>query len=155
AAREIHRHLLPSVTALREVVAAKSRQFAGIIKIGRTHLQDAVPLTVGQEWSGYVAQLDDAIGRIERTLPGLYHLAMGGTAVGTGLNAPPGFAEAAAATIAEYTSLPFVTASNKFAALAASDAIVEAHSALRGLAVALLKLANDIRWLSSGPRCGL
>jgi fumarate hydratase class II len=154
-ALEIHRHLLPSVTALREVVAAKARQFAGIIKIGRTHLQDAVPLTVGQEWSGYAAQIDDAIQRIQETLPRLYRLAMGGTAVGTGLNAPKGFAEAAAAKIAEYTGLPFVTAPNKFAALAATDAIVAAHGALRGLAAALMKFANDIRWLSSGPRCGL
>src|SRR6185437_4825552 len=124
AARELHRHLLPSVTTLREVIAAKARQFAGIIKIGRTHLQDAVPLTVGQEWSGYVAQLDDALDRVRATLPGLYRLALGGTAVGTGLNAPPGFGEAAAAKIAEYTGLPFVTAPNKFAALAATDAIV-------------------------------
>ncbi len=155
AALEIHRHLLPAVMALRETVAAKARQFAGIIKIGRTHLQDAVPLTVGQEWSGYVAQLDDALQRIHTTLPGLYRLAMGGTAVGTGLNAPEGFAEAAAAKIADDTGLPFVTAPNKFAALAATDAIVAAQSALRGLAVVLMKLANDIRWLSSGPRCGL
>jgi fumarate hydratase class II len=155
AASAIHGRLLPSVAVLREVVAEKSRQFADIVKIGRTHLQDAVPLTVGQEWSGYVAQLDDAVSRIERTLPGLHRLAMGGTAVGTGLNAPVGFAEAAAAKIADSTGLPFVTAPNKFAALAATDAIVEAHGALRGLAAALMKLANDIRWLSSGPRCGL
>jgi len=155
AARELHRHLLPSVTTLREVIAAKARQFAGIIKIGRTHLQDAVPLTVGQEWSGYVAQLDDALDRVRATLPGLYRLALGGTAVGTGLNAPPGFGEAAAAKIAEYTGLPFVTAPNKFAALAATDAIVATHGALRGLAAALMKFANDIRWLASGPRCGL
>jgi fumarate hydratase class II len=155
AALEIHRHLLPAVTALREVVAAKARQFADIIKIGRTHLQDAVPLTVGQEWSGYVAQLEDAAQRVLDSLPGLYRLAMGGSAVGTCLNAPLGFAEAAAAKIAEYTDLPFVTAPNKFAALSATDAIVAAQSALRGLAVALMKLANDIRWLSSGPRCGL
>ncbi len=154
AAREIHRHLLPAVTALRQVVADKARQFADIVKIGRTHLQDAVPLTVGQEWSGYVAQMDDAIGRVHATLPGLYRLAMGGTAVGTGLNAPEGFAEAAAAKIAEYTGLPFVTAPNKFAALAATDAIVATQAALRGLAVVLMKFANDIRWLSSGPRCG-
>jgi len=155
AAGEIHRHLLPSVTALRQVVSAKARQFAGIVKIGRTHLQDAVPLTVGQEWSGYVAQMDDALERIKDTLPGLYRLAMGGTAVGTGLNAPKGFGEAAAAKIAEYTGLPFVTAANKFAALAATDAIVATHGALRGLAAALMKFANDIRWLASGPRCGL
>jgi fumarate hydratase class II len=149
------RRLLPSVTALREEIAARARRFAAAIKIGRTHLQDAVPLTVGQEWSGYVAQLDDAIGRIQDTLPGLYALAMGGTAVGTGLNAPPGFGAAAAAKIAHYTGLPFVTAPNKFAALAATDAIVAAHGALRGLAATLMKLANDIRWLASGPRCGL
>jgi fumarate hydratase class II len=154
AAREIHRHLLPAVTALRQVVADKARQFAGIIKTGRTHLQDAVPLTVGQEWWGYVAQMDDAIEGIHGALPGLYRLAMGGTAVGTGLNAPQGFAEAAAAKIADYTGLPFVTAPNKFAALAATDAVVAAQSALRGLAVVLMKFANDIRWLSSGPRCG-
>jgi fumarate hydratase class II len=155
AALEIHRHLLPAVTALRETIAAKARQFAGIIKMGRTHLQDAVPLTVGQEWSGYVAQMDDAIQRVHDALPGLYRLALGGTAVGTGLNAPANFAEAAAAKIAEYTGLPFVTAPNKFAALASTDAIVAAQAALRGLAVALMKMANDIRWLSSGPRCGL
>jgi len=153
-ALEIHRRLLPAATALREAAAAKMRQFAGIIKIGRTHLQDAVPLTIGQEWSGYVAQIDDALQRIHDALPALYRLAMGGTAVGTGLNAPEGFAEAAAAKIAEYTRLPFVTAPNKFAALASTDAIVAAQSALRGLAVAFMKFANDIRWLSSGPRCG-
>jgi fumarate hydratase class II len=155
AALEIHRHLLPAATALRQTVAAKSQQFAGIIKIGRTHLQDAVPLTVGQEWSSYVAQMDDAIQRVKDALPELYRLALGGTAVGTGLNAPPGFAESAAAKIADYTRLPFVTAANKFAALSATDAIVAAQGALRGLAVALMKFANDIRWLSSGPRCGL
>jgi fumarate hydratase class II len=154
AALEIHRRLLPAVTALCQVAADKARQFAGIIKTGRTHLQDAVPLTVGQEWSGYVAQMDDAIGRIHGVLPGLYRLAMGGTAVGTGLNAPEGFAEAAAAKSADYTGLPFVTAPNKFAALATTDAVVAAQSALRGLAVVLMKFANDIRWLSSGPRCG-
>ncbi len=155
AAREIHQRLLPSVTALRDAIAAKSRQFADVVKIGRTHLQDAVPLTVGQEWSGYVAQLDDALARVRDVLPGLYRLAMGGTAVGTGLNAPEGFAEAAAARIAEYTGLPFVTAPNKFAALAATDAIVAVHGTLRGLAAALMKFANDVRWLASGPRCGL
>ena len=140
---------------LRDVVAAKARQFADIVKIGRTHLQDAVPLTVGQEWSGYVAQLDAALQRVRDTLPGLHQLAMGGTAVGTGLNAPAGFGEASAAKIAEYTGLPLVTAPNKFAALAATDAIVATHASLRGLAVALMKLANDIRWFASGPRCGL
>jgi fumarate hydratase class II len=151
----IHRHLLPALAALRESVALKMRQFAGIIKIGRTHLQDAVPLTVGQEWSGYVAQLDDAIQRLRDALPGLYRLAIGGTAVGTGLNAPNGFAETAAAKIADFTRLPFVTAPNKFAALAATDAVVALHGALRGVAGTLMKFANDIRWLASGPRCGL
>jgi len=155
AALAIHRHLLPSLAALREVVATKARQFADIVKIGRTHLQDAVPLTVGQEWSGYVAQIDDAMGRVRDALPSLYSLAMGGTAVGTGLNAPADFGAATAAKIAEFTGLPFVTASNKFAALASTDAIVAAQGALRGLAVALMKFANDIRWLASGPRCGL
>lgn len=152
---EIHRRLLPAVEALRATIAAKSHQFADIVKIGRTHLQDAVPLTVGQEWSGYGGQIDDAIQRVKDAIPGLYQLAMGGTAVGTGLNAPRGFAEAAAAKIAEFTHLPFVTAANKFAAQASSDAMVAAQSALRGLAVTLMKFANDIRWLSSGPRCGL
>lgn len=155
AALGVHRHLLPALAALREAVAVKMRQFADILKIGRTHLQDAVPLTVGQEWSGYAAQLDDAMQRIRDTLPGLYRLAMGGTAVGTGLNAPKGFAEAAAAKIAELTGLPFVTAPNKFAALAATDAVVALQGALRGTAAALMKFANDIRWLASGPRCGL
>jgi fumarate hydratase class II len=155
AALEIRRRLVPTVTALRDAVAAKVQDFARIVKIGRTHLQDAVPLTVGQEWSGYAAQLADALARVEESLPGLYRLAMGGTAVGTGLNAPAGFGEAAAEQIAALTGLPFVSAPNKFAALASSDAVVAAHSALRGLAVALMKLANDLRWLGSGPRCGL
>jgi fumarate hydratase class II len=155
AALAIQRHLLPSLSALRESAADKMRQFADIIKIGRTHLQDAVPLTVGQEWSGYVAQLDDALRRIGAALPDLYGVALGGTAVGTGLNAPKGFAEAAAAKLAAYTGLPFAPASNPFAALAATDAVVALHGALRGVAVALMKFANDIRWLASGPRCGL
>src|SRR5262249_25604956 len=116
---------------------------------------DAVPLTLGQEFSGYVAQLDAALGYVESTLPGLYELALGGTAVGTGLNAPPGFAEAAAKQIAELTGLPFASAPNKFAALAAHDALVMAHGALKTLACALMKIANDLRWLGSGPRCGL
>ena len=123
--------------------------------IGRTHLEDAVPLTVGQEWSGYAAQLRDAITLIENSLPRLYHLAAGGTAVGTGLNAPPHFAEEIAAKIAELTGLPFVTAPNKFAAQGSLDAMVNAHAALRSLSVALMKIANDMRWLASGPRCGL
>jgi fumarate hydratase, class II len=125
------------------------------VKIGRTHLQDAVPLTLGQEFSGYVAQLDDDLERIEQSLPGLYELAIGGTAVGTGLNSPNGFGEKAAAKIAELTGLPFVSAPNKFAALAAHDALVQAHGAIRTLAVSLMKIANDIRWLGSGPRSGL
>jgi fumarate hydratase class II len=125
------------------------------VKIGRTHLQDAVPLTLGQEFSGYVAQLDADIGRIESTVPGLYELAIGGTAVGTGLNAPAGFGDAVAARIADLTGLPFVAAPNAFAALAAHDALVFAHGAVRTLAVSLMKIANDIRWLGSGPRSGL
>lgn len=148
-------HLLPSVKELRDALAEKQRQFAHIVKTGRTHLQDAVPLTLGQEFSGYVAQLDAAIESIELTLPGLYQLALGGTAVGTGLNTHPKFADIAAAKIAELTGLPFVSAPNKFAALAAHDAFVFSHGALKMLACALMKIANDIRWLGSGPRCGL
>ena len=155
AAEEVVRRLLPSVQALRAALAAKGNEFADIVKIGRTHLQDAVPLTLGQEFSGYVAQLDANLQRIETTLPGLYELALGGTAVGTGLNAPPGFAEEAARKIAELTGLPFVSAPNKFAALAAHDGLVMAHGALRTLACSLMKIANDLRWLGSGPRCGL
>ena len=155
AAMALTGHLLPRLDALIGSVAAKAAAFKDVIKIGRTHLQDAVPLTVGQEWSGYVAQLRDARGRIAATLPGLYELAAGGTAVGTGLNAPPGFDTEIAAEIARLTSLPFVTAPNKFAALAAIDGMVAAMAALRGLAVALIKICNDLRWLSSGPRSGL
>jgi len=149
------RRLIPSVTALRDGLAKKAKEFNSIIKIGRTHLQDAVPLTLGQEFSGYVAQLDGALANIKATLPGLYELAIGGTAVGTGLNAPPKFAEKIAEHIAQLTSLPFVTAKNKFAELAAHDALVFASGALKTLACALMKIANDIRWLGSGPRCGL
>ncbi len=134
---------------------ARAADFADIVKIGRTHLQDAVPLTLGQEFSGYVAQLDADIGRIEAALPGLYELAIGGTAVGTGLNAPAGFDEAVAARIAELSGLPFVSAPNKFAALAAHDAVVFASGALATLAASLTKIANDLRWLGSGPRSGL
>ena len=126
-----------------------------MVKIGRTHLEDAVPLTVGQEWSGYETQIRDSLARIEASLDGLYSLAAGGTAVGTGLNAPPHFAEEIAAKIAELTGLPFITAANKFAALGSLDAMVNAHAALRSLAVSLMKIANDMRWLASGPRCGL
>jgi fumarate hydratase, class II len=155
AARAIVDDLVPAVRELRDTLAAKSREFADIVKIGRTHLQDAVPLTLGQEFGGYVAQLDADIARLESALPGLYELAVGGTAVGTGLNSPDGFAEAVAAKIAELTGLPFVTAPNKFAALAAHDALVFASGAEATLAASLMKIANDIRWLGSGPRSGL
>lgn len=147
--------LIPSIQALRDALAEKERLFAKIVKVGRTHLQDAVPLTLGQEFSGYVAQLDAAITNIKSTLPGLYELALGGTAVGTGLNSHPQFANLAAEKIAALTHLPFVSAPNKFAALAAHDALVFASGSLKTLAVALMKIANDVRWLGSGPRCGL
>jgi len=155
AAEEIVHRLVPAVRALRDALAAKAEAFADIVKIGRTHLQDAVPLTLGQEFSGYVAQLDADLERIQVTLPGIYELAVGGTAVGTGLNTHPEFAERVARHIAEITDLPFVTAPNKFAALAAHDAVVFASGALRTLAVSLMKIANDVRWLASGPRAGL
>jgi fumarate hydratase class II len=155
AAIEVVTRLLPSVKRLRDALEAKQREFNEVVKIGRTHLQDAVPLTLGQEFSGYVAQLDADIARIHTTLPGLYALAIGGTAVGTGLNAPAGFGEAAAKKIAELTGLPFTSAKNKFAALAAHDEIVMASGALKTLACSLMKIANDIRWLASGPRSGL
>jgi len=155
AATAIVERLLPSVRALRDALDARAREFEDIVKIGRTHLQDAVPLTLGQEFGGYVSQLDADLDRIEATLPGLYELAIGATAVGTGLNAPEGFAEAVASTTAELTGLPFVTAPNKFAALAAHDAIVFASGTLATLAASLMKIANDIRWLGSGPRSGL
>lgn len=155
AAEELVNRLLPSVKTLRDTLAAKSKQFEKIIKVGRTHLQDAVPMTLGQEFSAYVAQLDFDLERIEMTLPGIYKLALGGTAVGTGLNAHPRFADTAAAKIAELTGLPFVSAPNKFEALASHDALVFAHGALKTLAASLMKIANDVRWLASGPRCGL
>jgi fumarate hydratase class II len=155
AAEEVVHELLPSVERLRDALAAKAEEFRDIVKTGRTHLQDAVPLTLGQEFGGYVAQLDADLGRIRLTLPGLYELAIGGTAVGTGLNTHAEFAERAAAKIAELTGLPFVDAPNKFAALAAHDALVFASGALATLAASLLKIANDIRWLASGPRAGL
>jgi fumarate hydratase, class II len=154
AARAVH-DLLPEVQALRDALDRKAQDFADIVKIGRTHLQDAVPLTLGQEFSGYVAQLDDDLRRLEEALPGLYELAIGGTAVGTGLNAPKDFGPRTAAMIAELTDLPFTAAKNTFAALAAHDAMVHAHGTLRTLAVSLMKIANDIRWLGSGPRSGL
>ena len=155
AAEQVVHHLLPEVEALRDALAAKSQAFTEVVKIGRTHLQDATPLTLGQEFSGYVAQLDDALAAIEATLPRVYELALGGTAVGTGLNTHPDFAARGAARIADLTGLPFVTAPNKFAALAAHDALVALHGTLRGLACALMKIANDIRWLASGPRSGI
>ncbi len=155
AVEEVVHRLVPSVTRLRDALAAKAHEFAGIVKIGRTHLQDAVPLTLGQEFGGYVAQLDADLQRIQQVLPGLYELAIGGTAVGTGLNTHPEFAERTAATIAQLTGLPFVSAPDKFAALAAHDALVMASGALRTLAVSLMKIANDVRWLASGPRAGL
>ena len=154
AARIVVEQLMPAVRELREALGHKTDEFRDIVKIGRTHLQDAVPLTLGQEFSAFVAQLDDDIERIEASLPGLYELAVGGTAVGTGLNAPAEFGDRAAAEISELTGLPFVAAQNKFAALAAHDALVHAHGALKTLAVSLFKIANDIRLLGSGPRSG-
>lgn len=151
----VNKHLLPGLKYLRDVMASKQQEFKDIIKIGRTHLQDATPLTLGQEFSGYVAQLEYGIERVEGCLKRLYYLAQGGTAVGTGLNAKPGFATKFAAKIAELTNLPFLTAPNKFEALASNDAMVELSGALNVLAVSLNKIANDIRWLGSGPRCGL
>ena len=148
-------HLLPSVRALQAAVAAKAEAWKDTVKIGRTHLQDAVPLTVGDEWSGYAEQLAQAIRRVEATLPDLYQLAAGGTAVGTGLNAPPGFAQEIAAELARETGHPFVTAENKFAAQGGLDAMVAASAGMRALAVPLMKIANDVRWSASGPRAGL
>ncbi|MEU6401620.1 class II fumarate hydratase [Streptomyces sp. NPDC046985] len=155
AIKEIHEHLLPSVRALQQAIEAKAEQWHDVVKIGRTHLEDAVPLTVGQEWSGYAQQLRQAVERVAQSSRPMLELAMGGTAVGTGLNAPPGFGEQVAAEIAEATGYPFTTAQNKFAAQGGLDAMVSASAGLRGLAVPLMKIANDIRWLASGPRCGL
>ncbi|MFT0169091.1 class II fumarate hydratase [Paraburkholderia mimosarum] len=155
AAYGIVKHLLPALKTLRDTLDGKAKAFAGIVKIGRTHLQDATPLTLGQEFSGYVAQLDHGIRHVESALPHLYELAQGGTAVGTGLNAHPQFAQKVAETIAKLTGLPFVTAPNKFEVMAAADALVFAHGALKTVAASLMKIANDIRWLASGPRCGL
>jgi fumarate hydratase, class II len=154
AAVNVRNRLVPAVAALRDAIAAKAKEWDGIIKIGRTHLQDATPLTVGQEWSGYAGMLSDDLERIEVALPGVYRLALGGTAVGTGINSAPGFAEAAAAQIAKLTGLPFVTAPNKFAVQGAHDALVQLSGTLRTLAVSLYKIANDIRLLSCGPRAG-
>jgi fumarate hydratase class II len=152
---ELDRRLVPAALALAGVIDAKAREWKDVVKIGRTHLEDAVPLTVGDEWSGWAAQLRDALDGVRRAMPGLCRLAAGGTAVGTGLNAPPGFAEQIAAKLAELTGLSLVTAPNKFAAQGSLDAMVAAMAALRGVAVALMKVANDMRWLASGPRCGL
>jgi len=154
AAEEINNRLIPFVSALRDTLKGKSEEFKDIIKSGRTHLMDATPLTLGQEFSGYVTQLDNALKRIDLVLPGLYELSLGGTAVGTGLNTHKDFAVKAADKIAELTGLPFVTAPNKFESSSAHDAIVFAHGAMKTLAASLMKLANDIRWMASGPRCG-
>ena len=155
AVNMIDDHLLPQLLSLQRTIRNKSRSWEKVIKIGRTHLQDAVPLTVGQEWSGYAEQLEDAIKRVKYSRGNLYRLAAGGTAVGTGLNSPEGFGKDIARAIANLTGKPFITAPNKFAAQGSLDAIVAAMAALRGVAVALMKIANDMRWLASGPRCGL
>lgn len=152
---EIHKYLLPGLQKLRDALEAKSREFADIIKIGRTHTQDATPLTLGQEFSGYVMQMQYALERVKTTLPRLYQLAAGGTAVGTGLNTRKGFDVKIAQKISDITGLPFVTAPNKFEALAAHDALVEASGAFNTIACSLTKIANDIRFLGSGPRSGL
>ena len=154
AAVNTKERLLPSLKALHDAIDAKAREWEGIVKIGRTHMQDATPITLGQEWSGYAGMLSDNIGRIEDALKDVYRLALGGTAVGTGINAAPGFAEAAAAEIARLTKLPFVSAPNKFTVQGAHDALVQLSGAFRTLAVSLYKIANDIRLMSCGPRAG-
>jgi fumarate hydratase class II len=155
AAESVVHRLEPPLKALRGTLAAKAGAFAGIVKIGRTHLQDATPLTLGQEFSGYVSQLDHGLARLADALPHVYELALGGTAVGTGLNAHPEFGDRVAAELAGLTGLPFVSAPNKFEALASNDALVHAHGVLKTLAASLTKIANDVRWLASGPRSGL
>ncbi|MFM7440437.1 MAG: class II fumarate hydratase [Snowella sp.] len=155
AVQTLTQNLIPSIQSLRDALDTKKTEFEDIIKIGRTHLMDAVPLTLGQEFSGYIAQLDHNLERIQTSLPHLYELAIGGTAVGTGLNTHPEFAQRVADKIAELTGLPFVSAPNKFAALASHDAIAMASGALKTLACTNMKIANDLRWLGSGPRCGL
>ncbi len=155
AVRAVVGHLVPAASRVRDLIRAKGEEYADVVKIGRTHLQDAVPLTVGQEMSGWESLLQRDLDRLEQALEGLYDLAIGGTAVGTGLNAPPGFGERVAARIAALTGLPFRSHPNKFAALSAHDELVFAHGALATLAGSLMKIANDIRWLASGPRCGL
>ncbi|PTQ84820.1 class II fumarate hydratase [Nitrosomonas ureae] len=155
AVQEMQQRLIPAIQQLRGTLAAKSQAFDGIVKIGRTHLQDATPLTLGQEFSGYVAQLDHGLRHVQAAIPHACELALGGTAVGTGLNAHPEFAVRVAAELSRLTGLPFVTAPNKFEALASNDALVHAHGALKTLAASMMKIANDIRWLASGPRCGI
>src|SRR5690606_31117338 len=155
AVEQIERRLLPAIERLRDSLREKSAAFADIVKIGRTHLQDATPLTLGQEFSGYVAQLDHGLRHVRDALPHLSELAQGGTAVGTGLNAHPEFGERVAAELSRLTGLSFVSAPNKFEALAAHDALVHGHGALKTLAASLTKIANDVRWLASGPRSGL
>lgn len=152
---EFSNRLIPAVTTLKDAIWAKAREWVDIVKIGRTHLQDATPLTVGQEWSGYATQLDDALALVRQSLHSLYRLAIGGTAVGTGINASPDFGEKVAAEISKLTGHPFITAPNKFAAQGSLDAMAVASAALRALAVSLMKIANDLRWLGSGPRAGL
>jgi fumarate hydratase class II len=155
AAEQVVHHLMPAVATLRATLDAKAKEFTKIVKVGRTHLQDATPLTLGQEISGWVRQLDISTKAIEAALPQVYELALGGTAVGTGLNTHPEYADRTAKQIAQLTGLPFVTAPNKFAALAGHEALVFLHGAIRTLAAALTKIANDVRWLASGPRSGL
>lgn len=154
-AEQLNQKLIPALVQLKDTLEKKANEFKNIIKIGRTHLQDATPLTLGQEFSGYVQQLSYNIARVKAVLPAVYRLALGGTAVGTGLNTHPQFAVKAAAQIAKETGLPFVSAENKFEALAAHDSLVEVSGVLKTIAVSLMKIANDIRWLSSGPRCGI
>jgi fumarate hydratase class II len=150
----VKERLVPAVAALRDAIGAKAQAWSDIVKIGRTHMQDATPLTLGQEWSGYTGMLSDDLQRIETALSGVYRLALGGTAVGTGINSVPGFAEAAASEIAKLTGLPFITAPNKFTVQGAHDALVQLSGTLRTLAVSLYKIANDIRLMSCGPRAG-
>jgi len=155
AAERVKKTLIPAINSVRDAIAAKAKEFSDIVKIGRTHLQDAVPLTIGQEFGGWASLLERDVRRLDEVLDGLYELAIGGTAVGTGLNTHPEFAERAAKKIAELTGLPFRSHSNKFAALSAHDEIVFAQGGLETLAASLMKISNDIRWLASGPRCGL
>ncbi|HXF18621.1 MAG TPA: class II fumarate hydratase [Burkholderiales bacterium] len=155
AATELHKRLMPAVTALRDTLRSKANLFGDIVKVGRTHLQDATPLTLGQEFSGYVSQLEHGLAHVQAALDHLYELALGGTAVGTGLNAHPEFGTRVAEELSKSTNLPFLSAPNKFEALAANDALVHAHGALKTLAASFMKIANDIRWLASGPRSGI